>query len=85
MTAQDASREIVRTSPARPPTRCRHPECPKVAINRGVCLKHYQLAARLVREGRTTWPILEAWAKVLPSTGTGTRNLKQGLWFLTPP
>lgn len=36
-------------------TTCLNPNCDGAQFSRGLCRSCYQLASRLVREGRTTW------------------------------
>lgn len=58
------------------PTKCLFPNCASAAHIRGLCAKHYSSAVRFVREGKTTWAILEAAGKSLPA-----QNAKS--WFLS--
>jgi len=58
------------------PTLCLREGCKRPAFSRGLCNPDYVTAARLVREGKTTWDALEKAGKSLPSK-RGTTS-----WFL---
>lgn len=46
--------------------RCMMPGCLENASCRGLCMKCYSMANRLVQQGRTTWEQLEKNGKILP-------------------
>jgi len=56
---------------------CMRPGCDRVADSRGLCRPDYIRAAKLVRDGRTTWEDLEARGRAL-SKGSGSITR----WFL---
>lgn len=66
--------------------KCLNPNCQRGAEFRGLCRNCYAQASALVRQGKTTWPALEAAGKTLPGRKAGriktadtTRN-----WLLLP-
>ncbi len=62
--------------------KCLTPECTNFASVRGLCLSCYPIAARLVKEGKTTWLKLEKTKKCFPSKTNNIRSNKTN-WFLS--
>lgn len=50
---------------------CLYPRCVRPLVARGLCTYHYQAAARLVKQGKTTWTHLERHGKVLRPYSSG--------------
>jgi len=59
---------------------CIYPDCPSEFYSRGLCIKHYGVARRLVNASKTTWEKLEASGKVLKCGPRGVRGLDK--WFI---
>ena len=53
---------------------CLMPGCDSEAEIRGICKSCYQASARLVRQGETTWEILEERGLVLKAAPGRTRS-----------
>jgi len=49
-------------------SKCINPTCDRGQSSRGLCRSCYNTAARLVREGKTTWAALEKAKRSLPPT-----------------
>lgn len=47
--------------------KCLNPTCGRIANARGLCNSCYGTAARLIRENKTTWAILESQGKAHPA------------------
>jgi hypothetical protein len=62
--------------------RCLTPECVRVALTRGLCAACYAVARGMVKDGVTTWEVLEANGKVLGRGGkNGTLRAKARAWL----
>jgi hypothetical protein len=57
--------------------KCLNPNCDRKQVRRGLCNSCYQMAWRLVAQGRTTWGLLEKAGKARGSPGRGKME-----WFL---
>jgi len=58
--------------------RCIFPHCSEMAISRGLCKGHYNMAADLVRSGKTTWNRLVQVKKAK----LAVRRVEEKDWFL---
>lgn len=63
-----------------PKPQCLRPDCTREARSRGLCKTDNASAAKLVREGLTTWATLEANGKAKP-----LRHGAVKIWFLDIP
>lgn len=61
------------------PEKCLYPGCQNAAETRGLCINHYQIAGRLVRQGVVTWDRLIANGKAKEAARLG---LRKNEWFL---
>ena len=61
---------------------CIAPECIRETYSRGLCISHYNMASKLVSQGKTTWDILVENKKCLGvKSKQGTRDGSRD-WFL---
>ena len=61
---------------------CIAPNCNREVYSRGLCISHYNMASRLVSQGKTTWIHLEENKKCLGvKSKQGTRDGSKE-WFL---
>tara|TARA_R100000458_G_scaffold59951_1_gene73209 strand:+ start:29713 stop:29952 length:240 start_codon:yes stop_codon:yes gene_type:complete len=61
---------------------CIAPNCERHVYSRGLCISHYNMASKLVSEGKTNWNKLEANGKVLPVKGKQGARDGSTEWFL---
>ena len=61
--------------------KCLNPDCNCEAWCRGLCRNCYTLAARLIREGITSWPVLVASHKALEKAKKN-RPSRRRAWLL---
>ena len=64
-------------------THCLFPPCLNGTLARGLCNTHYRTAARLVKEGLTTWEIMEKAGKSVPTRYAGGRGQGAAAKWLT--
>ena len=61
---------------------CLFPDCSREVKTRSLCSKHYETAARLVRQQQTTWEKLQAAGKCTRATPRSAWTARVSGWFL---
>jgi len=63
--------------------KCLVPDCGRPQQTRGLCIGCYAVARTAVKEGATTWDVLQAKGRALPRGGaSGTRKSRAKAWLL---
>lgn len=58
-------------------SKCLKPNCGRESKSRGLCLKDYKAAAKLIKAGETTWEKLEKAGKVAALVRASSKE-----WFI---
>lgn len=58
---------------------CRYQDCSDRSYTRGLCMRHYLVAIRFVKQGKITWRELEKAGKAVPPK---VQTKEGGSWFL---